>query len=100
MPYNSHRGHADFNEILYHLSIKVYIKKYTKNYAVSCNWEIADHIEAEFSLNIRAKRVRISLTDTTHEAITVSEKSGFNLNQLYLCEKLFSLHFFNFFNVH
>ena len=32
--------------------------------------------------------MRISLTDTTHEAITVSEIPEFDLRQLGLCEKL------------
>ena len=65
-------------------------KKYRKISAILYNWKTADRIEAGFSLN-----KRISLTDTTHEAITVSEISDFNLCHLDFCEKLFSVHFLN-----
>ena len=75
------------------ICLSKYIKKYRKISAILYNWKTADRIEEGFSLNKRANELRISLTNTTHEAVTVSEISYFNWRQLGLCEKLFSLHF-------
>ena len=65
-------------------------KNYRKICAILYNWKKVDPIEVGFSLNKRAKRAEISLTDNTHEAINVSEIFDLNLPQFGLCEKCFS----------
>ena len=51
-------------------------KKNTKICAILYNLKMADRIEAGFSIR-GLKELRISLTDTTHEAITLSEVFDF-----------------------
>ena len=61
------------------MSIQVLKKKFRKILAILYNGKMADRIEAGFSLNEPRNEQRISLTDTTHEAINVSEITDFNV---------------------
>ena len=61
------------------------------------NWQTADRSEAVFFSIGWLNELRISLTDTTHVGITVSETPDSNLRHLGLLRKTFCLAFFQCF---
>ena len=97
--------------IYIHIGLGVYIekpkiclskyskKKYIKICAFLCNWKTAGRIEAEFSLNKRAKRAENKPNWRHARSKNHFSDIRLQLSQTYR-KKLFSLYFFNvFYNI-